>query len=257
MSTGRRREAPPGVGVVLACALACYALAQLALAYLVGFVGNVGVPGSIDSGPAGATASALAVDLGLVALFGLQHSVMARPGAKARLLRVVPAALERAVYVAASAAALLAIFALWRPLPEPVWSVAHPAARAALWGLFVGGWGVAVAATFAIDHFELFGLRQAWRHRRAEPHVPAPFQTPALYRMVRHPMQLGTLLGLWATPAMSRGHLLFAGAMTVYVLVGLRLEERDLVRTFGDRYRAYQARVPMLIPRWPRLRERG
>ncbi len=206
------------------------------------------LPWHVDgAGPAGD--AALAVDLGLLLLFGLQHSLMARPGFRRRL----PPALGRAAYVLASGLALGLLVLAWQPLPATVWRVEQPFAYGLLVALFVAGWALSVYATFVIDHFELFGLRQAWRHWRGEAAPPPVFREVSLYRWVRHPMQLGVLIGLWATPAMSAGHLLLAAGMTAYVLVGLWFEERDLSVELGPAYADYRRRVPRLIPlRWPR-----
>lgn len=227
----------------------CYALFLGTFLYAIGFVGGFAVPKTIDSGAAGPVGTAVLVNLGLLALFGLQHSVMARQGFKERWTRIVPQPVERSTYVLFSSLALIALFAFWRPLPTMVWEVEAAAGRAVLWGLFGTGWLVVLLGTFMIDHFDLFGLRHVWLHLRGEEYSPPEFQTTGFYRYVRHPLMSGFILAFWATPEMSAGHLLFAGVTTLYVLVALRFEERDLVEFHGEKYRAYRRRTPMLIPR--------
>lgn len=189
-----------------------------------------------------------AIDLGLIALFGVQHSVMARPGFKRWFTRLVPPHLERAVYVFATCPVLLAVLLFWQPLPGMVWRSEDSLVTLLLWALYGTGWLLLVAATWMIDHFELFGLSQVWRHWRGKPAPAENFRTAYAYRYVRHPIYLGWLTIFWATPQMSASHLLFAIGMSAYILVGMLCEERDLIATFGDRYRSYRARVPALIP---------
>lgn len=214
------------------------------------FLANLWLPHGIDRGlwPALPWPVAAAIDLGLIVLFGLQHSVMARSGWKQRLHRYVPAHLERVVYVIASSVALAIVIGFWQPIPASVWHVASGNAAVALWALYGAGWLLVVAATYMINHYELFGLAQVWRRYRNLPEPADHFRTPYLYRYVRHPLYLGFLLAFWATPQMSAGHLLFALGMTGYVLIGMLHEERDLLRVFGDAYRDYRARVPAIIP---------
>jgi protein-S-isoprenylcysteine O-methyltransferase Ste14 len=228
--------------------LACYAVFFGTFLYAVGFVGGFAVPKTIDSGAAGPAGTAVLVDLALLALFGLQHSVMARQGFKERWTRIVPEPVERSTYVLFTSLALIAIFVFWRPLPAVVWDVDATWARAVLWGLYGAGWLVVLVGTFMIDHFELFGLRQVWSHLRGEEHSPPEFQTTGFYQYVRHPLMTGFLMAFWATPEMTVGHLLFAAVSALYILVGLRFEERDLVAFHGDRYRDYRETTPMLIP---------
>ncbi len=231
----------------------CYLAFLAAFGYLVGFVGDLGVPRSVSLGPpAGAGAAALG-DAGLLALFALQHSLMARPACKRILARILPDALERSTYVLASSLALGLLFRFWRPLPAPVWELANPLARGLLWALFWAGVLLALASTFLISHADLFGLGQAWRRFRGRPEPERGFQACGLYRHVRHPLMSGFLLAFWATPRMTLGHLLFAVAITGYILAGTWLEERDLVRTLGPAYGDYRRRVPRFIP-WPRRR---
>lgn len=234
--------------------IACYLLFAVTLAYFVGFLANVGVPKSVDADLVNAGAErplglALCINGLLMGLFGLQHSGMARTGFKRWWVRLVPRAVERTTYVLASSLVLLFLFWQWQPIPALIWDVAWGPGRWALWGLYGLGWTAAVGSTFLISHADLFGLRQTRAYGRSERPPRPRFQTPGPYRYVRHPLMSGLLVAFWATPRMTTGHALFAAGMTVYVLVGLRFEERDLVRAFGDRYRAYRERVPMLLPR--------
>jgi protein-S-isoprenylcysteine O-methyltransferase Ste14 len=228
--------------------LITYAIFLFTFLYAVGFVGNVFVPKSIDSGTAGPLAEALAVDTLLLALFAVQHSVMARPGFKRWWTRFVPASVERSTYVLFASLALLFLYWQWRPIPEPIWTVHDPIAIAILHAIFWFSWTMLLVSTFLISHFELFGLAQvvARLHNR-EPPAPV-FKSPFLYRRVRHPIYLSFLLAFWATPAMTAGHLLFSVATTAYILIAIQLEERDLIAQFGDQYRRYRKEVAMLIP---------
>jgi protein-S-isoprenylcysteine O-methyltransferase Ste14 len=219
--------------------------------YSVAFVGNIAVAKTIDVPAQGGLATAVAVDVALIALFGIQHSVMARAAFKRVWTRVVPEPIERSSYVLASSLSLALLFWQWRPIDAIVWDVEAPALRAILWALFFGGWGVGVVATFMIDHFDLFGLRHVALHFVGKPYTAPPFRVRGFYRLVRHPLLVGFLLAFWATPRMTAGHLLFTAGMTVYIAIGMRFEERDLDRALGDDYRAYRARVRALLP-WPK-----
>ena len=219
--------------------------------YLIGFVANVLVPRGIDSGPAtSASSAALAVtiNLALVLLFGLQHSVMARPGFKAALTRLWPAAIERSLYVALTSVALCLIYVFWRPLPATVWSVNSESLGYCCTSCLPLGWAIVLISTFLINHFELFGLRQIWADIREADIPEASFRSPFFYKLVRHPIYTGFLLAFWATPDMSQGRLLFAMGMTVYILIGIRYEEKDLIESLGADYSEYRQRVGMLVP---------
>ncbi len=229
--------------------IAAYAAFFVTFLYAIAFVGNLHVPKTIDSGSvAGGLAEALIVNVVLLGVFAVQHSVMARPGFKAMWTRIVPKSVERSTYVLFATAALALLLWQWRPLPEIVWQVENPIAIAVIQGLFWLGWAVLLFSTFLINHFELFGLRQVFA-RLMRRDLPAPvFRTPSLYRHVRHPLYLGFVIAFWAAPTMSVGHLLFSVATTGYILIGILLEERDLVDLFGDQYRHYRKHVSMLIP---------
>jgi protein-S-isoprenylcysteine O-methyltransferase Ste14 len=236
------------IGIFMFGVLA-YACFLVSFLYAVGFVGGFAVPRSIDAAPEGPLATAVAVDLLLLTVFALQHSVMARPGFKRWWTRVVPEPAERSVYVLASSLALLLLFWQWQPIGGVVWHVEQPAARAALFALFAAGWLLVLVTTFLINHFDLFGLRQVWLHLRGEAYRPLSFVTPGPYRHVRHPLYVGWFLAFWATPTMTAAHLLFAVATTAYILVAIVFEERDLLAFHGERYAEYRRTTPMLVPR--------
>jgi protein-S-isoprenylcysteine O-methyltransferase Ste14 len=225
-----------------------YAAFFVVFLYLIGFVGNIAVPKSIDSGPVVPIGEAVLVNLLLVALFGIQHSVMARPAFKSWWTKFVPVPLERSTYVLLASLTLALMYWLWRPIPAVVWNVEQPVGGAVLTGLFFAGWAMALYSSFVIDHFDLFGLRQVFLHLRNRPYMHPPFVVKSLYRFVRHPLMTGILIGIWATPTMTVGHLLFAALMTGYILIGVTLEERDLARHLGPQYRVYRDETPMFVP---------
>ena len=234
--------------VVFLYGLVCYTVFLATYLYAIGFVGNAFVPRTIDGLPTGDLASNIAIDLALLLLFALQHSVMARPRFKDWWTRFIPEAAERSTYVLASSLALIALFVLWRPLGGVLWSVENHTAAILLYGLCAFGWLLVLVSTFLIDHFDLFGLRQVWLYLHSVPYRPIGFRKPGPYRLVRHPLYVGWLLAFWATPVMTATHLLFAVATTGYILIAIQLEERDLVSSLGEAYREYRRHVPMLIP---------
>jgi protein-S-isoprenylcysteine O-methyltransferase Ste14 len=219
--------------------------------YLIAFVGNFPqIPFAVDRGPEAAVPVAAAIDLALIALFGVQHSVMARSPFKAAWTRIVPVPVERSMYVLLASLCLILLFVFWRPIPSVVWSVQNQILAYFLWALFGLGWLIVLISTFLINHFELFGLRQVWSHAGGHE-IPAPkFRTPFFYRFVRHPIYSGFVLAFWATPHMTAGHLLLAIGMTVYILIAIGHEERDLVGMFGKDYEDYRTRAGKLTPRF-------
>jgi protein-S-isoprenylcysteine O-methyltransferase Ste14 len=217
--------------------------------YAIGFIDNLFVPKAMDSGRSGPLMKALAIDTALLALFAIQHSVMARPWFKRAWTAIVPHAAERSTYVLFSSLALAALFWQWRPIGGTIWQVDNPVGRAVILSFYVLGYVIVLAATFLINHFDLFGLRQTWLRFRSHAYTPIGFQTPAFYNFVRHPLYVGWLFVFWSAPTMTATHLVFSVATTAYILIGIRFEERDLVATLGDSYQRYREEVPMLIPR--------
>ena len=216
--------------------------------YAIGFIGNFGVPTTLDGPASGPLGLSIAIDAGLLTLFAVQHSVMARKWFKDWWTRIVPKPVERSTYVLFSSVALILLFMLWRPLGGLIWSVEDPIGRVVLRSLFAFGWALILYSTFLINHFDLFGLRQVWRSLRGQPEEELRFTTPGPYQLVRHPLYVGWLFAFWMTPVMTFAHLLFSVATTAYILLAIQFEERDLMRQFGDRYRDYRRSVPMLIP---------
>lgn len=240
---------------VLAYGVLAYSAFLGTILYAIGFVGNFVVGKSIDSGEAGSLATSLLVNTALLSLFVLQHTVMARPAFKRWWTGVVPAAIERSTFVLVTCAILALLFTHWRPLPEVVWSVTHPIASAALTALSFVGWGIVLASSFMVSHFDLFGLRQTWFRFTDRAYVPVGFRLVGLYRVVRHPLMLGFLIAFWSTPTMTVGHLFFAGMVTVYICFGTWMEERDLVAEHGERYLAYKRAVSYVLPLPRRTRD--
>jgi methanethiol S-methyltransferase len=234
--------------LTLVYGIVCHLIFLLTFLYAIGFVGNLFVPKGIDSGRQTSFAEALAVNLPLLGLFAVQHSIMARPAFKRWWNRLVPPPVERSTYVLVSSLLLALLFWQWSPMPRPVWEAQQPVVIGAMWGLFGAGWLVVLISTFLIDHFDLFGLRQVFLYAAGRPYSPPPFRTPALYRVVRHPLLLGFLIAFWATPVMTEGHLLFAVLTTAYILIGIQLEERDMRAAFGGTYDEYRQQVSMIIP---------
>lgn len=229
---------------------AAYLIFFATFLYLIAFVGDLpGVPRSIDRGPEAATATALVINLALIALFGVQHSVMARPGFKARWTRMVPEPVERSTYVLIASLVLILLFSQWRPMPAVIWDIANPVGAAIMWTLFAAGFAIVLVSTFLLSHFELFGLKQVWLNLRGGKPEAMSLAQPLFYKLVRHPLYTGFFLAFWATPQMTAGHLLFAIGMSAYMLIGIVYEERDLVAHYGDEYVAYRDRVGMLAPR--------
>jgi protein-S-isoprenylcysteine O-methyltransferase Ste14 len=233
----------------------CHLLFLATYAWLAAFVGNLWVPNSLDSAPEGSLGAAIAIDLALVVLFAVQHSVMARPGFKREWTKIVAEPIERSTYVLLSCAALALLMWQWRGLGGVIWDVQQPVARGLLWALFAAGWFLVPLVSLMINHFDLFGTRQVWLHLQGKPYTGLPFRTPYLYAHIRHPLYIGWTIAFWATPTMTLSHLIFAATLTLYMASAALVEERDLVRYFGDEYRAYQKRVPMFLPRLGRRSE--
>ncbi len=234
--------------LVLTYGVASYAVCLGVFLYLAAFIGNLWVARSMDSMPAAPLWRALLIDTMLIAVFGLQHSVMARPSFKRWWTRYVPEPIERSTYVMFTNAALILLFAFWQPIGGTVWEVQDRTGRAALWTLYAMGWLTVLATTFLINHFDLFGLRQVWLYFRGKPYTHIGFRTPGPYQFVRHPLYVGWITAFWATPTMTLTHLVFALGLTSYILMAIPFEERNLATYHGKNYADYRRRVPMLIP---------
>ncbi|MEO1034263.1 MAG: methanethiol S-methyltransferase [Pseudomonadota bacterium] len=234
--------------LTLAYGLFSYAVFFATFLYSIGFIGNLWVPKSIDSVPTTDFVTALAINALLLAIFAVQHSVMARPFFKRAWTRIVPEPVERSTYVLFSSLAMIVLFVFWQPMGGVIWDFGGDIARTVAYTLYACGWLLLLASTFAIDHFDLFGLRQTWRYFRGQEYVPPQFHQPMLYRLVRHPLYVGWLVIFWATPTMTVTHLVFAIATTLYILIAIQFEERDLADAHPE-YADYKRRVPMLVPR--------
>jgi protein-S-isoprenylcysteine O-methyltransferase Ste14 len=228
--------------------IACYGVFFATLLYAIGFLGNFGVPKSIDSGPEGSILTALAIDGALLALFALQHSVMARPWFKRAWTRIVPEPIERSTYVLFSSLALLLMFWQWRPIGGVIWRIEGGMAEAVILACYAAGLLIVLLSTFLINHFDLFGLRQVYLYLIGRKYTHLEFRTPFFYRYVRHPLYVGWLLTFWSAPVMTVAHLFFAAMTTAYILVAIRFEEADLITMHGEKYRQYRTQVPMIIP---------
>jgi protein-S-isoprenylcysteine O-methyltransferase Ste14 len=236
--------------------LTAYSVFFATYLYAMGFVGNLVVPKSLDSSPTAPIGPALLINIGLLGLFAVQHSVMARPWFKRALTRVVPKPAERSTYVLASSLALILLFWQWSPLGGVVWDIKNPTWRAVTYGAFAFGWLLVLVTTFLINHFDLFGLRQVWMYMRGREYRPLTFVTPGPYRLIRHPLYLGWLFAFWSAPTMTVTHLLFAAVTTAYILVAIQLEERDLIDAHPE-YAEYKRQVPMIVPMPTRREPRG
>lgn len=228
--------------------IVCYGIFLGTFLYAIGFVGNAIVPRSIDSAANTTLANAFVINFSLLAIFGLQHSLMARQWFKAWWTQIIPKPVERSTYVLFSSLCLIALFYFWQPMGVEVWNVQNPLVRIILYSLFAFGWLLVLVSTFSIDHFDLFGLRQVYLYLIDREYTPRHFEIPNLYKLVRHPLYVGWLFAFWATPTMTLAHLVFALGTTAYILVAIRFEERDLLKVHGQDYADYRDRVPMLIP---------
>lgn len=234
--------------LVFAYGLICYLIFFATFLYAVGFVGNMVVPKSVDGPPAESLSQALFINIVLLGIFGLQHSIMARPGFKRAWQRIIPEPIERSTFVLFSSLALILLFWQWRPIDGFAWNIENEALRIVFWAVFFIGWGMVLLSTFLINHFDLFGLRQVYLYLKGSEYQPIGFRTPMLYKLVRHPIMLGFIIAFWATPTMSGGHLLFAVVTTAYILVAIQFEERDIMKVHGPDYEKYRKQVSMILP---------
>lgn len=235
--------------------LVCYTATVAALIYAAGFLANIGVPKSIDTAPTTDTLRAILTNLGLLGVFAVQHSVMARPGFKKMWTKIVPETIERSTFCLFAAAALGLLMWKWQPMGGMIWQTDVPVLKYGLYGLSLVGWVIVYYSSFLINHFDLFGLRQVWLNLRGKPYTQLKFTEPTLYKYMRHPLYVGLLLAVWATPVMTVAHLFFAVGVLGYILVGIQLEERDLIANLGATYASYRRRVPMLLPRFKRAKK--
>ena len=235
--------------LVMGVALVCYAAFFASFVYLVGWVGGFDfMPTHVNLGLEAPLVTALLVNTGLIALFGIQHSVMARPGFKAAWTRIIPAASERSIYCLMTAVVLAVLFAFWHPIEGVLWSVQNETVRMAIWCLFWLGWGILFIATWLLDHFELFGLQQAWHNMTGKSAAAPEMRTPLFYKLVRHPIYTGFFIAFWAAPDMTYSRLFAAVGFTIYIMIGIAHEERDLLDVFGEEYAEYRKRVGAFIP---------
>jgi protein-S-isoprenylcysteine O-methyltransferase Ste14 len=239
-----------GRGIAFLYGVVCYGIFFLTFLYLVGFLGNLLVPRSIDVGPVASISTAFLINFALIALFGIQHTVMARPGFKEKWTKIVPESVERSTYVLITSLILILLYWQWRPMTGVIWDAEAIWLQNVLWAVFFGGFGLVLLSTFVIDHFDLFGLRQVWLNLRQKAYTHPGFKVTFFYKFVRHPLYVGWIMAFWGTPRMTVGHLLLAAGMTTYILIAIRYEERDLVEILGDDYAQYRKKVPMLIPKF-------
>lgn len=234
---------------------ASYALFLCTFLYAIGFIGNIMVPKSIDSGMQEPLVKAILIDTALLTLFALQHSIMARKWFKRAWTRIIPHPIERSTFVLATCAAMITMFWQWRPLGGVIWDIGSDTGRLVMMSLYAFGFGLVLVSTFLIDHFDLFGMRQVWLELTGKPYTHQPFQINSLYRYVRHPLYLGFMIAFWAAPTMTAARLFFAVVTTAYILTAIRFEEKDLITDHGDAYIYYQGMVPMIVPSTPSPRQ--